>query len=263
MTNGKTYSQWSEAFLNSFKKYNLNHPILIETRDLSRQQIGALKKNYENLYILEEKINWEKVSKRSGHSIQRLKRMQTDCETKNQNVSVTGCVVWKQYISVEDRYRRTLKKGIEFCMDKNIKYMLHFDMDMGFFGSVEPIIDIVKENDVTLQFRSKLEFREDKTKIAGYFVGFKCNDNSLRFMNKWIDYIDEIPLKKKPKGYGQLSLYLAYESMKDEMDIGIVPNTWTATMDRIIELNGEHKAILFNAAKGPKGKNLQFFRRIK
>ena len=57
----------------------------------------------------------------------------------------------------------------------------------------------------------------------GGLIGFKLNNKTLKFMKKWVEYIDQKPLYEKPLGYGQTSFYLAYLDLEKELTWGNVP----------------------------------------
>ena len=264
LTNGDILVDFAVLFLQSLKKWNRDrYSVLFEGRDLSKKQIKKIKSIYEKIEIINKEIDYEYIEKSLGVSVERIKKMKRDCEIKSVNVGISGSVPWKQFISVEDRYRKTIKSGLEYCQNNNIKHMMHFDIDTCFYSSLLPIEEIVRKHDVTLQFRWRPERRLDKTKIAGGFLGFKCNENSYKFIDKWIEIIDMKSLKNKPKGYGQLSLFRTYQSMEENVDIGIVPYDWSATRKTIKRwMEEKRQVIILNASKGNKRTNIEEFRRL-
>ncbi len=264
LTNGNILVDFAILFLESFKKWNNeNHRILFEGRDLSNAQIKRIKSNYKNIEIINRKIDYNHLSNVLKVPVPIIEKMKINCETKEQNVGTSGCVPWKQFVSVEDRYRNTLKNGLNYCKENDINHMVHFDIDTCFYSSLEPIEKIVEKHDVTLQFRSKRNRRLQKTRILGGFLGFKCNENSYQFVDKWIEIIDKISLKNKPKGYGQLSLYKTYNSMVDKIDIGEIPIDWSATRKNAKSWVKQKKnLIILNGSKGNKSRNIREFRKL-
>lgn len=263
LTNGQILVEFAQLFLESLKRFDgEKHLVLFEGRNLSKKQISSIKSVYSNLEIVNRKIDYKNLSKRLNINTDKIYKMKKNCEIKEKNVGISGCVPWKQYISVEDRYRFTLKKGLEYCKNNNIEGMIHFDIDTCFYRSLNPIMDIIRKNDVTLQFRWQGKSgRLDKTKIVGGFLGFKPNENAFNFLDKWIEYIDKIKLKDKPKGYGQLSLYYTYKDMVSNIKIGKIPYYWSATK-KIIDRRKDEELIILNASKGNKRQNLNEFKKV-
>jgi hypothetical protein len=259
LTNGKPLIDFAILFLQSFKRFNgEKYRILFEGRDLRDKQISEIKSVYDNLEIINRNIDYEMVSKKLGVSVKKVHVMKEACEIKKRNVGPSGAVPWKQFISVEDRYRNSLKVGFEYCKENNINYMIHFDIDTAFYNPITPIVEIIKKHDVTLQFR---EGSVITRRIVGGFLGFKINDNSFKFLNKWIEYIDKIELKDKPKGYGQLSLYYTHQDMVDKIDIGKIPSFWSVSRKEFNTRNKKNLIIL-NGCKGNKKTNIVEFRKF-
>jgi hypothetical protein len=46
-------------------------------------------------------------------------------------------------------------------------------------------------------------------------MGFTNNKNSRKFMDTWINYIDDTPPLERHKGFGQTTCYLAYLQCKN------------------------------------------------
>jgi hypothetical protein len=265
LTNGEVLVDFAVLFLQSFKKFNgEGYNILFESRDLSDKQIDRLKSVYSKLKIINKEINYEQLSEKLDISIPDILKLKEACEIKQRNIGVTGAIPWKQFISVEERYKKSLKEGLLYCKENNIKYMMHNDIDTCFYNNIKPITNVIVNHDITMQFRnSKIE-----RKAVGNFLGFKVNDNTIKFLDKWIEYIDKIPLKDKPAGYGQLSLYYAYRDMVDVIDIGRISSDFSASRKNFRKIkNGKRiknpkKVILFNGGKGNKKTNINQFRQF-
>jgi hypothetical protein len=46
------------------------------------------------------------------------------------------------------------------------------------------------------------------------------NKKSNLFLDRWIKYIDDVPLLERPKKYGQTSFYYAYRDLKYDIRFG-------------------------------------------
>ena len=133
-----------------------------------------------------------------------------------------GNVVWKQYISVEDRYRNSIVEAMKYSQGE--EFMMHIDSDSYIRKSLDPLFNLIMKNDVTLIFR--LDRPKLNRKIFGTLSGYKLGTKADLFMKTWIKHIDAIPLRKKPIGYGQTSCYLAYENLENSLKWGRIPKFW-------------------------------------
>jgi len=217
------FYRFGKIFIESFKVFHGEEmPMVITTRNLNRQQLRELKSLYKNLTILNKKINMENISKRTGKSVETLKKLKHEIEFHHVRWK-KGNVIWKQYISVEDRYRTSITEAMHYKGDE--EFMMHIDADSYIRKSLDPIFKIIKENDITLIFR--LDRPKINRKIFGSLVGFKLGKRADLFMRKWIKHIDAKSLKDKPIGYGQTSCYLAYDELKDiGIEWGTIPKKW-------------------------------------
>ena len=215
------FYEFGKIFINSFKKFHGEEmPLIATTRNLTEQQIKELQAMYDNIQVLNQKINIKMVMKKTGLSREILEKYKHQIEYDH----IRGKnVVWKQYISVEDRYRNSIVEAIQHNPGEN--FMMHIDADSYIRKPLTPIFDLIKENDVTLIFR--LDRPKMNRKIFGSLSGYRLNKKTNKFLRAWRKHIDAIPLKKKPVGYGQTSCYYAYRDLKDSnIKWGIIPKSW-------------------------------------
>ena len=246
------FFNFGQIFIESFKDlHGEEMPMVVTTRNLNNKQIRILRSLYKNLVIINEKIDMNYVSKRTRKDIKVLERYKQEIEF--QHVSRRkGNVVWKQYISVEDRYRNSILEAMKYKGDE--KYMMHIDSDSYIRKSLDPIFKIIEANDVTLIFR--LDRPKLNRKIFGSLVGLRLGAKANLFMNTWVKHIDDKHLREKPIGYGQTSCYLAYEELKNSnIKWGTIPKRWVKS-----DLNKQSLIWSGNNSRG-KTKTLNIFER--
>ena len=204
MTDG--FFDFGKALLLSFKHFHgESMPFLFTTRDISEQQIDELYSLYDNLIVHNDKIDMKALGERTGISMESLKRRKWQVEkvyVKKESI------IWKQFISVEDRYRESLQDAFNICGDA----FIHMDVDSLIINPLDPLFRLVEMNDVSLVFRPNQALR---FKIFGCLMGFKFGSNAYDFLHAWRRHIDAVPLVKKPRGYGQTSCWMAYRELQD------------------------------------------------
>lgn len=214
------FLEWGKLFLESYKYYNgEDKKIIMDTRDLNKNQIKSLNDLYKNLQIKNKKLNYDEISKRARIPKDILmthkKKVEMDSVTKESKY-------WKLYISVEDRYRNTIESVIRENQEED--FVLHMDIDMYVRNKLDYLFDLIKSNDISIRFREKAHKEvQDNRKVLGNIIGFRICDKSLRFIKTWQKYIDKVPLHKKIKGYGQSSFYYAYLEHKNDLVWGSLP----------------------------------------
>jgi len=208
---------WAEIFVKSFRFYHGDeHKIFLSTRDLTLEQIDRLLSLYPNLHISNKKLDLNKISERAKLSVKQILKLKKHIEN---NAVTPSTVIWKQAISVEDRYRNSIVEAMKAYPNED--FLIHFDIDMYFRTHLEQLFKIIRNNDISIKFRLKSKMSR---KVMGGLIGFKLNKKTMKFMYRWIYHIDALPLYKKPLGYGQASFYLAYSDLKDELEWGHVPS---------------------------------------
>jgi len=239
------FLDWGKLFLESYKYYNgEDKKIIMDTRDLNKKQIKSLKKLYNNLEIKNKQIDYIEVAKRARVDINKIKAFKDRVE--NQSVDKDS-KYWKLYISVEDRYRNTIKEVIENNTHED--YLLHMDIDMYVRDKLNFLFDFIKKYDISIRFRNKKgKETNDNRKVLGNIIGFKICNETLDFINTWRKYIDAVPLHQKYKGYGQSSFWYAYKEHKNKLTWGNIPETAKS------KASG---AILWTGNKGKKSTQLK------
>lgn len=207
---------WAKIFVKSFRLYHGDeHKIFLCTRDLKGNQINRLKAFYPNIHISNRRLDLHSIAKRAKKTIPQIKKLKDHIEN---NAVTQNTFVWKQAISVEDRYRTSITEAMDTYPDED--YLIHFDIDMYFREHLSELFSIVTSNDISIKFRLQSQLNR---KVMGGLIGFKLNKETRQFMDRWIHHIDAIPLYKKPLGYGQTSFYKAYVDLKDQFKWGHIP----------------------------------------
>lgn len=253
LTNGDPMYNFCLLFLESYKYHNgEDTKIVLSTRDLKKKQRAKIKETYKNVDIINEKFNFDYLAEVTGYEIEYLEKLKKNVEKGRNITGKKDHILMKQYISVEDRYRTSI---LDVISRYNPDYMLHLDIDICFKENIDPILKIVKNNDVSFKLR---DTKERTRLIVGYALGFTINQRSMDFINKWMKYIDKYPLRKKPKGYGQISLWNTYDEMKRHIKIGKFPGWMTANGTNYHNYN----PILLSGNKRDKNWNIRYFKKI-
>jgi hypothetical protein len=224
---------WAKLYLKSFKLYHgENIPIILCTRDLSNQQMEELYSLYSNVNIKNENIDIEAVSKSWGLPIKKVLKYKNQIE----KVHITPeSRIWKQFTSADQRIRSIYNSMLE---SRHEDYMIHSDIDMYFRGDLRDLFKLVRNNDISIRFRLK---SSEHRKVMGGLIGFKVNDKVLKFMERWIYYLDVVPIPKRKAGYGQTSFYLAYKDLRNKYRWGDIPimyiSPWMKSDDKIWSAN--------------------------
>ncbi len=256
LTNGEPMFRFALLFLDSFKYYHSEDiKIVFSTRGMRERDQRKLKKRYKNLDILNEKFHVKEFCKKTGYSKEHTKYLKEQLE-KGKNISgKKDLIMMKQFVSVEDRYRNSILDVMNRY--NNYEHMLHLDIDICFGSKLNPLFDIVKNNDLSIKFRDDVNYWR---LIVGYVLGFTINDKTKDFMNTFRKYIDSIPLHEKPKGYGQACLYYTYKDFMNYMDIGSIPAWMTASSNNYYKK--EKFPLLLSGNKGNKLENIEEFKEI-
>lgn len=225
-TNG--YTDWLNFFLKTLKYHHEEKwKVIVDGRDLSNKDIKKIENNYNNIQIKNKKIDYDYIEKETGLTREEILSNKQRTET-GKSINEKKNIIWKQYISVEDRYRNSIIETINENRDED--YILHFDADTYIRKPILPLIDLVYENEISTIFREKF-WKNKKIKlklkaIHGCFMAFKICPEIDYFFKTWQDIIDSLSLKQKPMGFGQISFYEAYLKTKNDYKWGKVPKDW-------------------------------------
>lgn len=208
---------WAEIFVKSFTYHHgSEHKIILTTRDLDDRQVSNLHNLYQNLIVKNKPLNLKMIADRARLSLKEIRRLKRHIEN---NAVTKKTFIWKQAISVEDRYRNSILEAMN--ESKGEDFLIHFDIDMYFRNKLLELFNIVKDNDISIKFRLGSKINR---KVMGGLIGFRICDGTKEFMERWVHYIDDLPLYRKPLGYGQTSFYLAYCDLKDKLNWGHIPS---------------------------------------
>jgi len=233
------FYRFGKIFIESFKSiHGEENPIIATTRNLNDKQILRLERIYKNIIVLNQKIDMKWLSERSGYSVNQLLKFKHDVEFHKITDGHSN-VIWKQYISVEDRYRNSILEAYDY--NHGEKYMMHIDADSYIRKPLDPLFEVIKNNDVSLILR--LDRPKDMKKVFGTLSGYTINKRSKGFLHLWKEHIDSIPLRNKPQGFGQTSCYYAYRDLKNSnIKWGKINKEWVKSNleDKLLIWSGNH-----------------------
>lgn len=205
------YYRWAELFLKSWKATNDNsEKICINTLNFNENKIKRLKEIYENLIIVNENMDFKKIQKKLGMTLQEFENCRTGVAEGVRNVGKNRSIMNffaddKRVVSIQNTVNNFKKE----------KYFIQCDIDILFRKPIE----ILKMNyDAGLRLKLDREYKSKKINIG--FMFLKNNKKIVKLVNDWIDVINSIPLEKRDDGdpnkkqYGQYAFYQAYKMNK-------------------------------------------------
>ena len=229
-----TYFEWGELFLRSFKLTNDNNiPIHINGVRLTSDHIEKFKSIYPNITIVNRQYNDEDVAKKYGVTLDDVVK----CRDAVSKGFKHGCRWWMDFIVVDGRISWLHKTLLE---NKDRDWWLHIDIDLMFRDTIQPLIDKMMKNDVVCRFRPDRTFVKknnkkptDDMKIAGGMVGLR-GEKGIDFVRKWVEFINskthkdfnEPNIKGRNQGWGQTTLYYAYDHFKEAYNWGEIEAKW-------------------------------------
>ncbi len=241
--------RWAVLFLKSFKQFHGESiPIVFSTRNLDSERLSYLNTLYGNLEIRNEEIDFERLSKKVNTPIEELKKMKKTTEHGFFHV------LWKQFISVEDRYRRSIIDVMDDYIVTGHSHMLHIDIDMYFKGCIDELLKIIESNDISIYFRCKnsKKYKNEWRRVLGCIIGFRLNSQIRTFMEVWFKHIDSIPLIEKPRAFGQTSFYRAFLETEHQFKWGHIPI-------KFADPGQAEDAVIWAGNRGNKDANLELF----
>ena len=210
------FYKWAELFIKSYRLYH-DEKIFLSTRGLDTQQIQKLQ-SLPDVTVSNKELDVKMIANRAKLPVKKILKLKKHIE----NGAVTKqTFIWKQAISVEDRYRNSILEAMDEYPEED--FLVHFDIDMYIRKPLNDLFRIIKKNDITIKFRLKSKINR---KVMGGLIGFKISEKTRIFMERWIYYIDSKPLYQKPLGYGQTSFYLTYCDFKNDLSWGNVPSSF-------------------------------------
>jgi len=150
-------------------------------------------------------------------------------------------VLWKQFISVEVRYRSLITLAYDFGYSKEFDYLVHIDADMLSVGDINALLKFVGNADIGLIYRP---YRDDLSKIFGTLLVFKINGEGSEFLDSLKEEIDKVDFSEQPKGFGQLALYRSF--LRNHEKISYLPEEVVSS--RFVD----RKSVYFSGNRGYK-----------
>lgn len=221
----------AEVFLLSLNYvYGNNAPLVwLDTRGLKPQAVEKLKEAYprERIHIVNKKLPLRPWAKEAGVPPKLFKQYKRECEQKfvsNKNRA------WKLKTAGDDRilalhnlmfYPRELDLP---NWDAMPKFIAHFDIDTLFRKTMDDIPDLMSKADLWLKLRP--ENPVVKARITIDVLLIRPTDRVFKFFNDWRNWINRVPLKDRPVGYGQTSCWHAFEQNKGRLNFDTLPLTY-------------------------------------
>ena len=210
----------AKVFLRSLYKTNGdNFHVLLSTRDLSLDQMRELEDIYPNLNVENKYLPMKHMAKRAKVSVEQLKEYKREVE--NRHVTNNN-KVWKLMIAAEDRPRSLYElllrgEGVQTPI-------LHFDIDTLFRKNIWPIVTDALTYDCCLLLREG--HNTTKAKLTISTMTWRRNERTLKFFDRWMHWLDEVPPPHRPIGYGQLSAWYAFQECRYELKYKKLGPAW-------------------------------------
>jgi hypothetical protein len=194
---------WGELFLEGLRyAHGEQIHVRIDSRDLSDRDIDLLYKTYGNLEIHNRPFAWDTLSNETEVSIDTIHGWRKEIE---QGIVTKENYLFKIAVSVNERYR-SLQQVAHEVHSQGFDLMLHSDADVYIRSSMMPLFNIMQQHDFCLYIRPN---RPHRLAVVGGFLGFNLNEKTDRFLQIWMNKIDETPFTERWIGYGQSVLWFA------------------------------------------------------
>jgi len=206
---------WAKIYLKSFKFHHGEKlHIVFCTVNLTENQINELHSLYSNLNVINKFIDIQEVSDSWGMDLQIVLKHKKQIE----KVHVTDeARIWKQFISADKRIRSIYDVMKEYNHED---YLMHTDIDIYFRTNLQDLFTLIKNNEISIRFRLNSSLQR---KVMGGMIGFEINNKVFNFMDRWVEYLDAVPIVKRETGYGQTSFYLTYKDFEFNYKWGDIP----------------------------------------
>lgn len=218
LTNGMF--ELGKIFLKSLRATSgIKFPVILSTRELSEEQIEELVALYPNMEVHNGFFKYEEMAKAAGVSVEQLKEYKREVESKH---VTRRNKVWKLMVAAEDR---PASLGELLFLEDGVNVPIaHFDIDTLFRKDITPIIQDAYDYDCCLLLR--LSHPNVKARITISTMTWKANEATFELFSKWMHYLEIVPPRERPIGYGQTSLWLAYRDMVDNVKCKKLSKDW-------------------------------------
>jgi hypothetical protein len=201
----------------------------LDTMGCQPHEVDELKNYYprERLHIVNRKLPMRDWAAQIGIPLGELKEYKRQCEQRyvsNKNR------VWKLMVAGDHRVK-SLRRLLFMPdliphkdtpdWDTTVNFVAHFDIDTLFRRPLNRIPEMMEKADIWLKLRPNNPIVKARITIDVILV--KPTDRVRDFFNRWVHYINRIPPKQRPLGYGQTSCWLAFEEVKDRLNYASLP----------------------------------------
>lgn len=194
--------------------------LFLTTRGLTQDQCDELFELHPDIAIDNNEYDFELMAEYAGVSIDQLLQYKKEVEsryvTKNNKV-------WKLMVAADDRPKSLA--GLLFNDDFDVDVpVLHFDIDTLFRKDIYPLVDDAISHDCCLLYRP--DHPNVKARITISTMTFIANQNTFDFFDRWFHYLDAVPPKDRPIGYGQTSCWLGFRDVQKNLNYKKLSPKW-------------------------------------
>jgi hypothetical protein len=190
-----------------------DNQILVTTRDLTQDELWTLRRIPE-VFVSNSNLDYDAAVWETERNLAEL----ADYEESVANRDRPGDnLLWKLYVSVKDRYRRSLKEALQWGN------VLHFDADTLVKKPLDPLFRMINRHDVCIKFK---DYECKQGQVLGSLISIKDNRQARTFLGEWHKIIDKKKVSEMPRGFGQISFYQAYLKTRDYVNFGRIPDSF-------------------------------------
>jgi len=208
------YFRHTVKFIESFRSFH-GTGIFVSSRGLGSDQVHALIR-LDNVIVNNQHLDVHDMTEETRTNLAVLH----DYEKSIANREPPGKnLLWKLYISVKDRYRRSIDEALAFGHN-----ILHFDADTLVKQPLDPLFKMIKRHDICIKFK---DYDCKLGGVVGNLISFQNKPQTREFLNTWYDIIDKVKVHEMPRGFGQMSFYQAYRKNRDLVNFGRIPDSFS------------------------------------
>ena len=194
--------------------------LFLSTRNLTDDQCDELLYLHPDVSIDSQKYDYGLMAKVAGLPVDIL--LQYKKEVESRYVSRKN-KVWKLMVAADDRPKSLASLLFNDDFDVDVP-VLHFDIDTLFRKDISPLVDKAYNNDTMLLLR--LDHPNVKARITISTMTFMATENTYKFFDRWFYYLDAVPPRDRPIGYGQTSCWLGFRDVEKQLKYEKLSPDW-------------------------------------
>lgn len=221
------YARHGMKFVNSFCSLHKDWPVLVSGRGLTPPVVHMLAR-MGKVTINNQHLDVYDMTEETQENLFTLH----DYEESVINREPPGKnLLWKLYISVKDRYRRSIEEALSYGSS-----VLHFDADTLVKKSLDPLFKIINRHDICIKFKN---YECKQGQVLGSLISFKNTSQTRKFLEVWHSIIDSAKVHEMSRGFGQKSFYSAYLKTRDFVNFGRIPDSFIKRGRRSPRVHGK------------------------